>query len=93
MTGTHPQKRLIGYERGASAIHSCTISTEAHVGAVIALLYSESKRGSLNQTCDEAQFQRLSPRKVPAAIRFASDVVEAHRAADDQFGKTFILNP
>jgi hypothetical protein len=93
MTETHPQKRPIGYACGASAIHSGTTSTEAQVGAVIALLYSESKHDSLNQTCDKAQFQRLSPRKIPAAIRFASNVVEAHRAADDQFGKPFILNP
>ena len=51
---------------------------------------AKSGRPGLNQACDEAQFQRLRRREIPAPVGSAADVVQGHRAADDQFGEALV---
>src|ERR1700730_16512910 len=46
----------------------------------------------LNQACNQVEFQPLSRGEIPSAVRLASDVVQANRAADDELDKAIVLH-
>src|SRR5271166_5214562 len=75
-------------------LRACTSNLPRQLGAKTRPNRQQAKsaRPGLNQACDKAQFQRLRRREIPAAVGPAADVVQGHRAADDQFGEALVLH-